>query len=287
LFVAHTNADRANPGVSDALAAAVGLHDLRPLDAMPGEPQDKVVVFVPRDDADRMVAALAAAGAGRIGDYERCAFLTDGTGTFLPGERSSPTIGQPGRVEQVAETRVEMVAPRRCRAAVVAAVRAVHPYEEPAYDVYPVAVPSADRGLGRVGELAEPTTFAAFTEAVARALPTAAWGIRAAGDPGRPVRTVAVCGGSGGEYAAAAARADADAYVTADLKHHSTSEAAADLGIGLIDAGHWSTEQPWLAAAAELLTSDLRAAGTTVETMVSRLVTDPWNLHAGGSPSQP
>ena len=151
LQVAHTNADVADPGVSDALAAALGLADLRPLRPSPTEPLDKLVTFVPAADADRVVDALAAAGAGRLGDYARCAFTSTGTGTFTPLPGASPTIGVVGRPEQVVETRVEMVLARHRRTDVVAALRAAHPYEEPAFDLLEQVALPGRRGTGRVG----------------------------------------------------------------------------------------------------------------------------------------
>jgi dinuclear metal center YbgI/SA1388 family protein len=280
LYVAHTNADVAKLGVNDALAAILGLQDTEPLSPLPHGSLDKIVTFVPVDDADRVLDALAAAGAGTVGDYTRCGYLGDGTGTFTPGPTTSPTIGEPGKVEQVKETRVETVAPRRLRRQVIRALLAVHPYEEPAYDVTELAAVPSGLGLGRVGQLAAATTLGSFTAAVAAALPATGWGVRAAGDPARPVSTVAVCGGSGGSLAAAAAGLGADVLVTSDLKHHSTSEAVADFGIGLVDAAHWATEAPWLDAAAALLASDAEQAGTTVVTTVSRTVTDPWTVHS-------
>jgi len=135
-----------------------------------------------------------------------------------------------------------------------------------------VALPSS-RGLGRVGVLDAPTTLADFTSRVAAALPATAAGVRAAGDPGRAVRRVAVCGGSGGDLAPLAAGSGADVLVTADLKHHATSEAVADTGVALIDAGHWATEWPWLRRVANEL------ADTVAATTVSTLVTDPWTVH--------
>jgi len=178
----------------------------------------------------------------------------------------------------VPEARVEMVLPRRLRGPVLAALRSAHPYEEPAFDLIQLVAAPTGRGLGRVGELPEQTTLSAFTEHVARSLPATAWGVRAAGDPARPIRTVAVCGGSGGGLAKAAARAGADVLLTADLKHHATSESVEDDAIALVDAAHWATEWPWLADAADLL-----AAAATVETTVSTIVTDPWTVHADGS----
>jgi dinuclear metal center YbgI/SA1388 family protein len=140
--------------------------------------------------------------------------------------------------------------------------------------------PGATHGLGRIGELAEPTTLRDFTAAAAKALPATRWGVRAAGDPDRPVRTVVVGGGACAELAEPAAALGADVLLTSDLKHHRTAEAVADLGIGLIDAAHWATEQPWVIAAAAVLATDLAAAGTTVVCTASTAVTDPWTLHA-------
>lgn len=274
LYVAHTNADVASPGVSDALADALGLHELRPLEPQPGPAQDKVVVFAPAGAVDRLLDAMAEAGAGTIGDYTRCAFLASGTGTFRPGADANPTVGRSGVVERTPEVRLEMVAPRERRAAVLRAMLAVHPYEEPAWDVIELAAPAGPRGLGRVGSLREPMRLDMFAAHVAGALPATAWGVRAAGDPSRPVATVAVCGGSGGGLADAALRAGADVLVTADLKHHATSETVEDGGVALVDAAHWATEWPWLPAAAALLEG-------VVSTSVSTLVTDPWTLHSG------
>jgi dinuclear metal center YbgI/SA1388 family protein len=149
-----------------------------------------------------------------------------------------------------------------------------------------VIEPSEERGLGRIGDLPVPRSLREFTADVANRLPATSWGVRAAGDPDRELRTVAVCGGSGGDLAAVVAAAGADVLVTSDLKHHSSSEAVADHGIALVDAAHWATEQPWVASAADLLAADLRAAGTTVETTASTTVTDPWTLHAQSVPAE-
>lgn len=269
LFVAHTNADVADPGVSDALADTLGLRDLRPLAPRPAEPLDKLVVFVPTTDADRLLDALAADGAGAIGDYERCAWQTTGTGTFRPLAGASPSIGQVGRIETVDETRLEVVLPREHRSRVLRAMRAVHPYEEPAYDVLELAAVDGRRGLGRVGELPEPLTLRALTDRAAAVLPATVWGVRSAGDPDLVVRTLAVCGGSGDSLLGQAARSGAQAYLTADLRHHPASEAPE--GLGLLDAAHWATEWPWLAGLATRLAAEAR-----LETTVSRIVTDPW-----------
>ena len=279
-FVAHTNADVADPGVSDALADRIGLSALRPLEPQDDEPSDKLVVYVPTPDAPRLVDALAAAGAGVIGDYDRCAWTIEGVGTFRPVAGAQPTTGRIGEIERVLETRVEMVVPIRHRRATVEALRAAHPYEEPAFDLVPGSPVPGRRGIGRVGELARAVPLREFVAQAAVRLPATVWGVRAAGDPARLVRTVAVCGGSGGGLAEDARRAGADAFLTADLKHHPAVEAVTERGgdgMALVDAAHWATEAPWLDVVAARLRATL---GTTVEVRVSRRVTDPWTLHA-------
>jgi hypothetical protein len=214
--------------------------------------------------------AVSAAGAGAVGDYERCAWRTTGEGTFRPLPGASPTVGTVGEIASVPESRLEVVLPRDRRDSVVRAMLAAHPYEEPAYDVLELATVLGTRGLGRVGRLREPVTLAELTRAAAAALPATSWGVRAAGDPLQVVETLAVCGGAGDDLLGAASCADA--YVTSDLRHHPSSEAPE--GLALLDAAHWATEWPWLAVVARTLHD---AVG--VDTAVSSLVTDPWSLH--------
>lgn len=282
LHVAHTNADVADPGVSDALARAVGLvGPLTPLDPRPADPLDSLVVFVPTPDAERLIDALAAAGAGGIGDYSRAAFLGEGTGTFLPGPGARPSIGRVGTSAYVAETRLEMVLPRGLRVQVLAAMRAAHPYEEPAFQLLELAPTPGPRGIGRAGELPETLTLREFAAQVAGALPPTASGVRAAGDPARPVRRVAVCGGSGDSLLSAAA--SADAYVTADLRHHPASEALAAGGAALVDVTHWASEWPWLPQVAQRLRAEAPGGADSLETVVSTVCTDPWSWHDSSS----
>jgi dinuclear metal center YbgI/SA1388 family protein len=283
LHVAHTNADAADPGVSDALAGALGLVDLRPLEPLAGPALDKLGVYVPTDALDALLDALAAAGAGAIGDYDRCAWTVQGSGTFRPLPGASPAIGEVGRIERVPEARLEMVVPRARRAAVLGALHAAHPYETPAYDLTEQIPAPSPLGIGRIGALPAALTLREFTARAAAALPATRWGLRAAGDPERPVRTVAVCGGSGGQYIGAARAAGADAYLTADLRHHVASEAVPELAwpgapapMALVDAAHWATESPWLAQLAQQIRGRF---GTSVSVAVSELVTDPWTLH--------
>ena len=278
LHVCHTNADNANPGVSDALAAAIGLRDTRPLKAMPAEPMDKLVVFVPVDETQAMLDALSKAGAGRIGDYERAAWSGTGEGTFRPLAGANPTIGQVGGIEVVREDRLELILPRRRRRAVVEALVAAHSYEEPAFDVYELAQLPSERGGGRVGVLAEPLPLAEFARLVAESLPRTEHGVRVSGDPERMIETVAVVGGAGDSEFERVRAAGVDAYLTADLRHHPATEARAYDGPALVDVAHWASEWPWLRDAERLLVEGLAARGSTVDTHISTLCTDAWTL---------
>lgn len=292
LHAAHTNADAAPGGVADALAELIGLADVRPLVPLAGEARDAHVVFVPRTHTQAVLDAMAAAGAGAVGDYSRAAFVGEGTGTFLPGPGAHPAIGTPGVVEEVPEHRLEMVAPRSRRAAVVRAMLAAHPYEEPAFDVLELAGLPGPTGIGRVGELPEPLALRDLARRVVEALPRTAHGVRVAGDPDALVRRVAVVGGAGDSLFDAVRAAGADVYVTADLRHHPASElrerAALEAGSSdpdrgtpyLLDVSHAASEWPWLAGTARRLEREIedRWPGTTVETRVSALRTDPWTF---------
>jgi dinuclear metal center YbgI/SA1388 family protein len=281
LFVAHTNADAAVGGVVDCLADALGLSGCRPLAPAPAEPTDKLITYVPESHTEAVIDALAAAGAGRIGAYERCAFAGTGTGTFRPLAGASPYLGTVGAVERVVEARIEMVLARRFRSAVLSALLAAHPYDVPAWDLYELAEqPSAELGLGRVGELARPISLRAFARRVSATLPATPTGIRVGGDLDRPVRTVAVLAGAGDSLLDAARTSGADAYVTSDLRHHPASEALAwSDAPALIDIPHWAAEWLWLPVLERRLAAALAGRGTSVPTLVSALVTDPWVLH--------
>ncbi|SEC88000.1 dinuclear metal center protein, YbgI/SA1388 family [Nocardioides exalbidus] len=275
LLTAHTNADQAVSGVSESLALALGLTDLAPIRPAPAAPLDKVVVFVPVDHAEAVRAALHDAGAGRIGDYDSASWSTAGEGRFRPLDGADPAIGSVGELEVVDETRIEVVAPRGRRTALVRALLAAHPYEEPAFDVVPLADPGlTTTGTGRVGTV-EATTLDQFAARVARSLPSTAHGVRVAGDPTRRVRKVAVCGGAGDFLLDELAGSDVDVYVTSDLRHHRAGEFREHDGPALVDVAHWAAEWTWLPA----VEGRLRAAvGDRVETRVSTLCTDPWTF---------
>ncbi|MEE6272628.1 Nif3-like dinuclear metal center hexameric protein [Georgenia wangjunii] len=283
LYTAHTNADSAEGGVAEALADLLGLENARPIQPQSTLALDSLTTYVPATHTQAVLDALAAAGAGQLGNYERCAFTVNGTGTFRPVAGADPTIGSVGEVEEVDEDSVAMVLPRGRRAHVLAALREAHPYEEPAFSVVELAVEDGPTGTGRIGTLPHPTTLRALAGHVADVLPATAQGIRVAGDLDAEVSTVAVCGGSGDSLLATVRALGADVYLTADLRHHPASESREEGRPYLIDATHWASEWPWLPRAADQLAEDAAAHGARLETRVSTRVTDPWTLRLGAA----
>ena len=250
VLAAHTNYDAAPGGVSVALAETLEL--VGPLGVVvPKGSTKKLVVFVPEEDADGLADALTGAGAGVIGDYTCCTFRSSGTGTFFGGEGTDPHAGEKGRLERVQEIRLETVVPCHLVDGAVAAIRAAHPYEEPAFDVYPVDGFPEGCGYGRVGRLPEPLPPEEFARYVSVAL---GFPVRLVSDPapGRLVERVAVLGGSGGSFIGQAAASGADAYVTGDLSYHNALLAESS-GLVAVDAGHAPTELPSLAPLARRL----------------------------------
>jgi dinuclear metal center YbgI/SA1388 family protein len=243
LYSIHTNLDAAPGGVSFALADRLGLSDVGFLDGFE-ETLYKLAVFVPEDAFDTVRDALADAGAGRIGDYEACAFAVEGTGFFKPGEDTNPHIGEAGgNVESAQERKLEVEVARWQLGDVMAALHDAHPYEEVAYDLYPVLQKNSRAGLGAIGTLDTPMPLSDFLDRVATQLD--AGSLRYAGDDDATVERVAVCGGAGSDFIGAARGAGADAYVTADVKYHEffdVLDTSGDPAMALIDPGHYETE---------------------------------------------
>jgi dinuclear metal center YbgI/SA1388 family protein len=267
LLAAHTNLDNAPEGLNAYVAHLFGLRDLRPLAPSAARPLLKLVVYVPADHADAVREAITAAGAGHIGNYADCTFSTPGEGTFRPGADTDPFIGTPGVLERVAEVRLETVVPKAVLGRVLPAMLAAHPYEEVAYDLLPLENAWPGAGLGRIGTLEEPTTAAIFHALVQELLNASS--ARLLGDPQRTVRTVALCTGSGGDLLDAAR--GADLFLTAEVKHHQALRAR-DLGLAVIDAGHYPTERP----AVDLLAGYLKEQFPEL-TVLQADEMDPWD----------
>ena len=273
---AHTNLDvtRDGAGTNDPVVALLGLTDVRPLttELRDGE-RAKLVTFVPPEALEVVLDALSDAGAGRIGEYERCSFRVHGTGTFRPLPGADPYSGHGiGQDAEEEELRLEVALPTRSAGAVVAALLAAHPYDEVAYDLQPL-LDGASVGFGRVGRLPAPRPLAEVAATLRDRLP--APHLRYAGDPDRPVASVAVVGGAGDSLIGAALGAGVDVYVTGDLRHHVTLDAL-EQGLALIDAGHHATEVAAMPAWIERLTAEADRRALSAPVVASRVPTVPW-----------
>ena len=271
---AHTNLDVATDGVgtSDPVADLLGLVDVEPVTRDDGPDRLRLVTFVPVDDVEQVVDALAAAGAGAQGDYERCAFVVHGTGTFTPLPGAAPAIGDVGDRVEVTEARVEMDLPAGIAGTVVTALRDAHPYEEVAFDLVTVR-PEPRAGFGRVGNLPTPQPLRAVAAAIRDGLPSPH--LRYAGEPDRLVRRVAVVGGAGDSLIDAARATGADVYVTGDLRHHVTLDAVT-MGMALVDAGHHAVEQAAMPVWRRRLQELAEARGLTAPVLASGVDTSVW-----------
>ncbi|GAB4258599.1 MAG: Nif3-like dinuclear metal center hexameric protein [Deferrisomatales bacterium] len=259
VYTAHTNLDKARGGVNDALAARLDLGEVCALG--PGEPQLKLVVTVPVGYEARVLAALAAAGAGTIGPYAGCAFGCRGVGRFTPLAGARPFVGTVGRQERADEVRLETVVPRSRLGPVRQALLSAHPYETVALDLYPLQGDSDVGGLGRVGRLAAPRPLGEWAREVAQCLD--APGARLVGDPGQVVSTVAVCGGSGADLWPQALARGAQVLVTGDVKYHTALDAAA-AGLALLDVGHGPSEREAVRVLGAAVRSGVAAQGEAV-----------------------
>ncbi|PTX64889.1 dinuclear metal center YbgI/SA1388 family protein [Melghirimyces profundicolus] len=235
VYIAHTNLDAAWDGVNDVLCEKLGVKNTGVMIPTHTRKLKKLVIFIPKDHHEEVLRAVARAGAGWIGNYSHCTFNLDGTGTFRPEEGTNPYIGKQGELEKVEEIRLETVITEDIQNTVVEAMFQAHPYEEPAYDIYPLDLPGKADGIGRVGELPQAMKLKELARLLKEAYRIP--GLRMVGDGERKVSRVAVLGGSGGRYYPEALKQGADVYITGDLDHHTALDAWAD-GLTLLDPGH-------------------------------------------------
>lgn len=257
----HTNLDVAQGGVNDLLAELLGVTSCAPLKVGDLEELVKLAVFVPKGSEERVLEALFRF-SGFIGNYSDCSFSSPGIGTFRPLEGATPYLGQVGKRENAEEARIEVLLRKDDVAAAVTALVKAHPYEEPAYDLYPLLNKAKASGLGRVGVLPEETTLAGFAALVKSRLGLES--LRFVGDAGRRVKKVALCGGSGAFLVRDAWKQGADVLVTGDVKYHEARDAET-LGLAILDAGHFATERPMIRGVAELLRAELERRKFTAE----------------------
>lgn len=238
LYAIHTNLDNVWNGVNGKLAEIIGLHDPKILAPKPNLLK-KLVVFCPQSHADKVRQAMLDAGAGHIGNYSHCSFGAEGFGSFKALEGAHPYVGDVGQIHFEAEMRIETVVPQFLLTKVLSNMLQAHPYEEVAYDIYPLENNSLQVGSGMIGSIEKPMEATAFLQHLKKQL--GARQIRHGILTDNKVSKVALCGGSGSFLMDDAFRQGADIFITADLKYHDFFRFQGKMI--LVDAGHYETEQ--------------------------------------------
>lgn len=270
IFCAHTNLDACPGGINDCLADLCGLGETSPLRISSREPLLKLVTFVPESHAEDVREAICDAGAGQIGAYGECTFRTIGLGTFRGNDGTTPYLGTPGELEVAEEWRIETILPASAKHAVVTALHQTHPYEEVAYDLYPLDL-SLESGLGRVGALKRTVTLQTLAKRLKKAVDAPS--VQVLGDPKRKLRRLAVWSG-GGCPAGAVAKSNVDAIVTGEIGYHD-QEILLQAGVTCIILGHGRCEEIILPSLATSLEAGLLGVTTTVFTAGTPA---PWSV---------
>jgi dinuclear metal center YbgI/SA1388 family protein len=300
VYSPHTALDVADGGTNDLLADVLGLVDRQPLRLIePKSREHKLTTFVPADAVERVADALFAAGAGRIGNYTRCSFRTAGTGTFLGDEKSNPTVGEAGKFERAEEVKLETLCPINRLPEVLAALRASHPYEEPAFDLIQLAAPQEKLGQGRIGNMPETALpillerikadlglshllvagmglaaeEAASVSSIAPTSTLAEFTDAPIPPPARTITRAAVLAGAGREHVKDAIAQGAQLYLTGEIPHHDALAAAA-AGMVVVATLHSNSER----ASLRLLRDRLAALTAEIPFLLSTADRDPFAI---------
>ncbi|MDD4844328.1 MAG: Nif3-like dinuclear metal center hexameric protein [Anaerotignum sp.] len=266
---AHTNLDVAKGGTNDVLAEIIGLTKVEILEETFSEALKKIVVYVPNSHLDVVREAMCNADGGQIGGYSHCTFQTAGEGTFVPLEGTSPYIGTEGLLEKTAEVRLETIAPVGKVGKIIEAVKAVHPYEEVAYDIYPVEQKGKKEGIGRIGDLKQPMIFSDFALLLKEKLGLNGI-LRLVGDSKKEIQRVGLCTGSGVEFMETAKKQGADLYLTGDLKFHEAQKAL-EMGLCVGDITHYASEVIIVPVLQKALSKEAREKEWDLEVVCSKI----------------
>jgi dinuclear metal center YbgI/SA1388 family protein len=268
LYAIHTNLDNVSVGVNQKIAEKIGLLNTRIL-APKRQLLKKIVTYCPTNNAENVRKAMFEAGAGNIGNYDQCSFNTDGTGTFRGNENTNPFVGNKGEMHLEPEVRIETIVPEYNVKNVLAAMKMAHPYEEVAFDVYPMENIWKEVGSGMVGELPEQMDALEFLKSLKTTMKTDC--VRYTLPHKKNVKRIAVCGGSGSFLLGNAIGAGADIFITGDHKYHQFFDA--ENKIIIADVGHYESEQFTI----ELLAEKLAKKFTTFVPRLTRVKTNPIN----------
>ncbi|TAJ09307.1 Nif3-like dinuclear metal center hexameric protein [Marinilabiliaceae bacterium JC017] len=249
IYAAHTNLDSVQGGVSNRICEKLNLSNCNIL-APRQNSLLKLTTFVPNSYADVVRKAIFSAGAGVIGNYDSCSYNLEGEGTFRGNDTTNPFVGEKGKLHFEPETRIETILPRHIKGAVIKTLIKAHPYEEVAYDLYPLENEWPTAGFGMIGELDTPVSEENFLSSVKSIFKTGC--IRHTQFLNKPIKTVAVCGGSGSFLLNRAIASGADIFITGDFKYHQFFDA--ENKILIADIGHFESEQFTKEVFFELLT---------------------------------
>ncbi len=238
IYAGHTNFDSIQGGVNAKICEKLNLKNTRILKPASGMLK-KLVTFIPAEHAEKVREAVFNAGAGHIGRYDLCSFNSEGLGSFRGGEKTHPFVGEKGVIHFEKEIRVETIFPAPLQKKIVAALIKAHPYEEVAYDIYPVENTFYTLGIGMIGETESPETEKDYLKKIKKTFNAKT--IRHTKPKGELVRRVAVCGGTGAFLLEDAMAANADVFITADFKYHQFFGAEGKIVIA--DVGHYESEQ--------------------------------------------
>jgi dinuclear metal center YbgI/SA1388 family protein len=268
IYALHTNLDNHNEGVNHFLCQKIGIQQPEILKPMPGILR-KLATFCPVSHATTVREALFNAGAGHIGNYDSCSFNSNGEGTFRALEGATPFVGEPGKLHTEAEVRIETIFPVHLENIIINALKRAHPYEEVAYDIYPITNPNSKIGAGMIGNLQNEMDAREFLLGIKNILQTGC--IRHTELKNKKVQRVAVCGGSGSFLIKDAINCGADIYITGDIKYHDFFVPGDEMI--LADIGHYESEQ----FTKELIYTLLKKKFTTFALFISGSNTNPVN----------
>ncbi|HYG38847.1 MAG TPA: Nif3-like dinuclear metal center hexameric protein [Cytophagales bacterium] len=266
LYAIHTNLDNVANGVSFKIAEKLKLENVKVLETK-SQLIQKLVTFVPEVHREKVMNALFEAGAGKIGNYSDCSYISEGTGTFKPNQKADPFIGESGKMEFVRENRIEVIYPAHLSSTIIQSLLSSHPYETPAYDIYTLQNEHIEVGSGAIGTLAEKMSEPDFFNYLKQSMNLKC--IRHTPFLGREISKVAVCGGAGSFLLNKAIREKADVFITADFKYHEFFDS--ETKIIIADVGHYESE----VFTKDLIFDILNKKFSNIATLLSNTNTNP------------
>ena len=254
VYAAHTNYDSSFDGMNDVICRKLSLENVSVLENNKPIKLYKFVVYVPYGYEDKVRDAILNAGAGYIGNYSHCSFNSEGIGTFKANDGCNPFIGEIGKIEKTKEIRIETIVKKDDLDSIIRVMKSVHPYEEPAYDVFPENI-DIENGIGRYGTIKNDVTLKEFCDMVKLKLNIPY--LNVAGDLDKKVKKAAVVSGAGIDYVSDAINCGCDVFLTGDVKHHQAIDALRQ-GISVVDGSHYYTEACFMESMCDFINENFR-----------------------------